>query len=241
MQLVEACPLPTPADAERLLADVWQLTTGRGVGLFLFGLGERVVLGVHSAHVSVEEAAASMIADQCGAAVEPGGIVTEIVDTAVAVASVNLVPTDRRLAVESRTYGWQRTDPLRGTFLVLANPPRGVITGLALGLRALPDLGFAVSLGAFAASASAGAAAPGEVARLAASLGGVGVRVRRPLGQRRAARRMLGAMVRRPVSVRRVEAVTAFWHPPYGSDADLPLTTRLEAAPTARLAAPDDA
>ena len=241
MQLVEACPLPTPADAERLLAGLWQLTTGRGLGLFLFGLGDRVMLGVHSAQVSVEEAAASMVADQCGGAIEPGGIVAEIVDSAAGVAAVNLVPTERHLAVESRTYGWQRTDPLRGTFLVLANPPPGVLTGLAVGLRALPDLGFAVSLGAFAAATAPGAAAASEVARLAASLGGVGVRVRRPLGQRRAARRMLAAVVRRPVSVRRVEVVATCWHPPYGGEADLPLTTRLTAAPTARLAARGDA
>lgn len=62
--------MPTPADSERLLADLWQLTAGRGLGLFLLGLGERVMLGVQSPHPGVEEAAASLIADQCGGAVE---------------------------------------------------------------------------------------------------------------------------------------------------------------------------
>ncbi len=41
------------------------------------------------------------------------------------VAAVNLVPTDRHIALESRTYGWQRSDPLRGTFLALVNLPAG--------------------------------------------------------------------------------------------------------------------
>jgi hypothetical protein len=238
MHLVEACPLPTPADAERLLADLWQLTGGRGLGLFLLGLGDRVSLGVQSPSPAIEETSASMIADQCGGSVQTGWMVAEIVDTASVVAAVNLVPTERRLAVESRTYGWQRTDPLRGTYLVLANPPPGVITGVALSLRALPNLGFALSLGAFAA----GPAASTEVARLAASLGGVGVRLRRPLRQRRAIRRMLTATVRRPACVRRVEVVALFWHPPYGSEADLPLTSRLQPAPaTAYLEGPRDA
>lgn len=236
MHLVEACPVPTPADAERLLADLWQLTPGRGLGLFLLGLGDRVVLGVQSTHPEVEETAASLVADQCGGAVEPGWMVAEMVASATRVAAVNLVPSDRHLAVESRTYGWQRTDPLRGTFLVLANAPRGTLTGVALGLRALPDLGFAVSLGVFAAGGPAGS----EVARLAASLGGVGVRLRRPLLQRRAALRMLSARLRRPATVRRVEVVARFWHPPYGAAGDLPLTGRLEAAPAPRLGSPAD-
>jgi hypothetical protein len=233
MHLVEACPVPTPADSERLLAGLWQLTAGRGLGLFMLGLGDRVMLGVQSPHPAVEQAAASMIADQCGGAVEPGWMVPQMVDMAVEVAAANLVPTDRRLALESRTFGWQRTDPLRGTYLALANPPEETMTGIALSLRALPDLGFALSLGAFAAGAAVGS----EVARIAASLGGVGVRLRRPLLQRRAARRMLTATLRRPASVRRVEVVALFWHPPYGSDGDLPLTSRLQQTPAGYLGA----
>jgi hypothetical protein len=233
MHLVEACPVPTPADSERLLAGLWQLTAGRGLGLFLLGLGDRVMLGVQSPHPAIEEAAASMIADQCGGAVEPGWMVPEMVDMAIQVAAVNLVPTNRHLALESRTFGWQRTDPLRGTYLALANPPARTVTGIALSLRALPDLGFALSLGVFAAGTSVGT----EVARIAASLGGVGVRLRRPLLQRRAARRMLTATMRRPASVRRVEVVALFWHPPYGSDGDLPPTRGLQATPAGYLGA----
>jgi hypothetical protein len=69
------------------------------------------MLGVTAAHSGIEEAAASIIADQCGGAVEAGWIVAEMLDTASEVAAVNLVPTDRHIAVESRTFGWQRTDP----------------------------------------------------------------------------------------------------------------------------------
>lgn len=214
--LIEACPVPTPADAERLLADLWQLTAGRGLGLFLFGLGERVMLGVSSPHSGIEETAASTIADQVGGTVELGWMVAEIVDSAAEIAAVNLVPTNRHLALESRTFGWQRSDPLRATFLALVNTPHSTVTGVALSLRALPDLGFAMSLGAFAA----GLSAAGHAARVSASFGGVGVRLRRPLLQRRAARRMLRGALRRPASVHRVEAVALFWHPPYGSDAE---------------------
>jgi hypothetical protein len=203
---------------------LWQLTAGRGLALFLFGLGDRVMLGVTSSHDSVEEAAASTIADQCGGAVETGWMIPEMADAASELAAVNLVPTDRHLTVESRTFGWQRSDPLRGTYLALANTPVGVLTGVALSLRAIPDLAFAVSLGAFAA----GPSARSQAVRLAASFGGVGVRLRRPIRQRRAARQMLRGALRRPLSVHRIEVVALFWHPPYGSDADLQMVRPVE-------------
>ena len=224
--LIEACPVPTPADAERLLADLWQLTAGRGLGLFLLGIGDRVMLGVAAAHSGIEATAASMIADQCGGSVEVGWMVSEMIDAASDVAAVNLVPTNRHIAVESRTFGWQRTDPLRGTFLALVNGPQGALAGVALSLRALPDLGFALSLGVFAA----GPAAATQVARVASTFGGVGVRLRRPLLQRRAARRMVQGALRRPASVRRVEVVALFWHPPFGTDAGLTMTSPGEGA-----------
>jgi hypothetical protein len=230
--LIEACPVPTPADAERLLADLWQLTAGRGLGLFMLGIGDRVKLGVTAAHSGIEEAAASIIADQCGGAVEVGWMVGEMIDAASEVAAVNLVPTDRHIAVESRTFGWQRTDPLRGTFLALVSAPEGAVAGVGLSLRALPDFGFALSLGVFAA----GPAAATVVARVASTFGGVGVRLRRPLLQRRAARRMARGALRRPASVRRVEVVALFWHPPFGSDADLRMTFPGDGAPAGYLA-----
>jgi hypothetical protein len=229
--LVEACPVPTPADAERLLADLWQLTAGRGLGLFLLGLGGRATLGVTATHPAVAEAAASTIADQCGGAVETGWIVPEMVRAASEIASVNLVPTDRRLAVESSTYGWQRSDPLRGTFLALDNQPVDTLAAVALSLRALPGLGFALSLGAFAA----GPAASTQVARLAATFGGIGVRLRRPILQRRAARRMIEGSLRRPATVRRVELVAHFWHPPYASDPALQGSERSADSPAGYL------
>lgn len=231
MYLVEACPVPTPADAERLLADLWQLTSGRGLGLLLLGLGERLMLGVTAAHTGIEEAVASTIADQCGGAVQLGWMVPQMVDAATEIAAVNLVPTDRRIAVESRTFGWQRSDPLRGTFLALVNVPPGAFAGVALSLRALPDLDFALSLGAFAAGPSAAS----QVARLASTFGGIGVRLRRPMLQRRAAKRMVGGALRRPASIHRVEVVALFWHPPYGSDVDLQLTSLTGSSPAGYL------
>jgi hypothetical protein len=229
--LIEACPVPTPADAERLLADLWQLTAGRALGLFLLGTGDRVMLGVTAAHSGTEQAAASVIADQCGGAVEFDWMVSQVIDAASDVAAVSLVPTNRHIAVESHNFGWQRTDPLRGTFRSLVNRPEGSLAGVALSLRALPDLGFVVSLGVFAAGPSART----HAARLASSFGGIGVRLRRPLLQRRSARRMVQGALRRPASVQRVEVVSLFWHPPFGSDADLGLTFAGEAAPAGYL------
>ncbi len=227
MYLVEAFPVPTPADAERLLADLWQLTSGRGLGLFLLGIGDRVMLGVTAAHSGVEEAVASIIADQCGGAVEPGWMVPAMVDAATELAAVNLVPTDRHIAVESRTFGWQRSDPLRGTFLALINAPPGALVGVSISLRALPDLAFVLSLGAFAVGPSAAT----QVARVASTFGGTGVRLRRPILQRRAAQRMVRGVLRRPASVRRIEVVALFWHPPYGSDLDLQTNAGGESSP----------
>ncbi len=211
--LIEPRPLPTPADAERLVADLWQLSAGRRLGLFLLGMGGRAMLGVTSSHRGIEETAAATISQQCGGAVEPGWAVGQMLDTATEVRAVNLVPTDRHLALGSATFGWQRTDPLRGTFLALIATAPTALVGVALSLRPLPDLGFALSLGGFAA----GPSAAGELARLTASLGGVGVRLRSPVLQRRAAHRMLAAVLRRPASVHRAEVVALFWHPPYGA------------------------
>ena len=217
MLLIEAAPLPTPADAERLVADLWQMTAGRPLGLYTLAIGARVRLGVHSSHAGVERAAADTVADQCGVSVESGWMVPQLLNSAGEVAAVNLVPTNRHLDVESHTFGWQRSDPLRGFFLALAHAPDGVLAGMGVSLRALPDLSFLVSLGVFAA----GPGASPVVARLAASLGGVGVRLRRPMLARRTTCRILDASVRRPATVLRVEGVSSFWHPPYGQEIDL--------------------
>ncbi len=215
MHLVEAYPIPTPADAERLVADLWQLTSGRALGLYLLGLrGERVMLGVHCQQAYVEDIAASTIADHCGGTVEPGWVISQMIDVAEDVALVNMIPTERNLALESQTFGWQRTDPLRGAYNALANIDSQTMAGLGLTLRSMPNLQFLVSLSAFAIGPD-----PGQVAiRLASSLGGVGVRLRRPFRQRRALHRTLEAHLRRPASISRVEVVALYWHPPYGQD-----------------------
>ncbi len=215
MHLVEAYPIPTPADAERLVADIWQLTSGRAVGLFLLGLrGERVMLGVHCQTPYVEELVASTVADHCGGTVEPGWVISQMIDVAEDVSLVNMVPTERNLALDSKTFGWQRTDPLRGAFNTLANIDSQTMAGIGLTLRATPNLQFVTSLSAFAIGPDAGMTA----IRLASSFGGVGVRLRRPFRQRRALHRTLEAQMRRPWTRARVEVVALYWHPPYGQD-----------------------
>ena len=216
MHLIEAYPIPTPADAERLMADLWQLTSGRALGLYLYGLrGDQVMLGVHCAQPYVEDIAASTIADHCGGRVEPGWVISQMIDVADDVALVNMVPTERNLALDSKTFGWQRTDPLRGAFNTLSNLSPDTMAGVGLTLRSLPNLQFMVSISAFAIGPGSGPTA----VRLASSFGGVGVRLRRPFRQKRAIHRTLTAALRRPASVMRVELVSLYWHPPYGQDA----------------------
>lgn len=230
MQLIEAYPIPTPADAERLLADLWQLTSGRALGLYLFGLrGERVMLGVTCRHPYVEDAAAATIADHCGGAVEPGWVIPQTIDISDELAAVNMVPTDRHLVLESKTFGWQRSDPLRGVFNVLGNLGPQALAGVGMTLRSLPNLEFVVSIAAFASGPGAGLTAM----RVASSYAGVGVKLRRPFRQRRAVKRTLAAALRRPASVSRVEIVSLFWHPPYGQD--VPVSGHLAPPPGGQL------
>ncbi len=215
MHLIEAYPIPTPADAERLVADLWQLTSGRAIGLYILGLrGERVMLGVHCAQPYVEDLAASTIADHCGGQIEPGWVISQMIEVADDVSLVNMVPTERNLALDSKTFGWQRTDPLRGAYNSLANVDPYTMGGIGLTLRAMPNLQFLTSLSAFAIGPDAGSTA----IRLASSFGGVGVRLRSPFRQRRALHRTLEAQLRRPSTVARVEVVALYWHPPYGQD-----------------------
>lgn len=232
MHLIEAYPIPTPADAERLLADLWQLTSGRAIGLYLFGMhGDRVMLGVQSHNEYVEQAAASMIADQSGATVEPGWAITQVIDLAEEVAVVNLVPTDRNLALESQTFGWQRTDPLRGAYTALSNLDSQTVAGVGITLQALPNLTFVVSMAVFACGPGAGLTA----VRVASTYGGVGVRLRRPFRQRRALEKVLNASMRRPQSIKRVEITALYWHPPYGQDASLVGTPHAQTQPAGYL------
>lgn len=217
MQLVEAAPIPTPADAERLVADLWQMSYGRPFGLFIIGFrGERVLLGVHSTNAMMEDAATATIADQCGGTVEPGWTIPHLVDVSDDMSVINMVPTDRHLALDSSTFGWQRTDPLRGAYTILANLPESTVAGVGMTLRALPGLQCVVSLAAFALGPGADMVAM----RLASSYGGVGVFLRRPFSKKRTIRRMFNAALRRPTSVKRVEVVSLFWHPPYNQDAE---------------------
>jgi hypothetical protein len=82
----------------------------------------------------------------------------------------------------------------------------------------------------------------GQVAvRVATSFAGVGVRLRRPFLQRRAIRRTLSGSVRRPSSIKRIEEVSLYWHPPYGSDVLLPGAAQAQGAPAGFLdAGPPD-
>ena len=215
MHLIEAVPVPTPADGERLLADLWQLTSGRALGLYMLGLrGNGVTLGVHCHEPYLEELAASTISDHIGGQIEPGWTVAEMIEVSDERSIVNMVPTDRNLSLNSTTFGWQRTDPLRGAYNALANIPQGSIAGTGITLRALPDFRFVVSMAAFAAGPGSG---PISV-RVASSFAGVGVRLRRPFRQNRAIKRTLEAQMRRPQSIKRLEEVSSYWHPPYGSD-----------------------
>jgi hypothetical protein len=185
----------------------------------MFGMGGRgVTLGVHCNTPYVEDLAASTIADHCGGQVEPGWAISQMIDVADEASVINLVPTDRNLVIQSNTFGWQRSDPLRGVYSALTNVPSESMAGVGISLRSVPNLRFVFSMAAFAAGPGSGPLA----VRVATSFAGVGVRLRRPFRQRRAIHRTLEANLRRPASVKRVEEVTLYWHPPYGSDVLLP-------------------
>ena len=59
------------------------------------------MIGAVATHTGIEEAVVSTIADQCGGGVEPGWMVPEMLDAATEVAAVNLVPTNRHIALEN--------------------------------------------------------------------------------------------------------------------------------------------
>lgn len=213
MLLIDSAAIPTPADAERLVADLWQASAGRALGLFVLAAGGTVHLGVHAWQQSLEEAAAQLIADQSGGRVRSGDVVEDVLTSAPEVAAANLLPVDRHLAIENRSFGWQRADPLRGAFLALRNVDPGTVVALGLSLRAVPALGFVTSIGVVAAGPDAGS----SLVRFSSAFGGIGVRVRRPFFQRRTCRRVMSAALRRPAAVLRVELVAMFWHPPYSA------------------------
>ncbi|MHB8718876.1 MAG: hypothetical protein ACYDAC_08305 [Candidatus Dormibacteria bacterium] len=213
MLLIGSASVPTPADGERLVANLWQVSAGRPLGLFVIACGGTVHLGVHSPQAALEETTALLIADSAGGSVSPASVVENALDSTAEVAAANLLPVDRHLVIENRSFGWQRADPLRGPLLALHRADPALVVALGLSLRAVPDLGFVTSIGAVAAGPGAAAA----LVRFAASFGGIGVRVRRPLLQRRTCRRVMSAALRRPAAVLRVERVALFWHPPYGA------------------------
>lgn len=211
MLLIESATVPTPADAERLVATLWQVTAGRPLGLYVLACDGVARLGVRSPVRALEETVATLVADQAGGSVHSGNVVSDVLDSTAEVAAANLIPVDRHLAIENRAFGWQRADPLRGAYLALKNSGAGTVVALGLSLRAVPDLGFVTSIGVVAAGPDAAA----NLVRFAGSFGGIGVRVRRPLLQRRTCRRVMAAALRRPATVVRTEVVAMFWHPPY--------------------------
>ena len=211
MLLIRSAAIPTPADAERLVANLWQVSAGRALGLYVIACSGAVQLGVHCWQAALEETAAQLIADQSGGTVGPGTVVEDVLASAPEIAAANLLPVDRHLAIENRSFGWQRADPLRAPFLALQHADPGAVVALGLSLRAVPDLGFITSIGVVAAGADAGS----SLVRFAAAFGGIGVRVRRPFLQRRTCRRVMSAALRRPACVLRTEHVAVFWHPPY--------------------------
>ena len=215
MLLIDDASIPTPADAERLVANLWQVSAGRALGLFVLACGGHVRLGVHCWQPSLEETAARLIADQSGGDIGRGDVVDDVIASAPDVAAANLLPVDRHLAIENRSFGWQRADPLRAAYLALRHTDPDAVVALGLSLRAVPDLGFVTSIGCVAAGPHAGI----SLARFAGAFGGLGVRVRRPLLQRRTCRRVMTAALRRPATMLRAELVAMFWHPPYAVSA----------------------
>jgi hypothetical protein len=229
MLLVRVRPIISPKQAERLVANLWQLAIGSSLALHVVQLGHcdgPPPLGVATPNPALERDAADLVAAGTRGEVQEAGIVPDLVCAAPRVAAFHLQPAARRLRSNSESWGWDRADNLLHLYDLLTRTRPGTMAGAALVFVPLQDMQGAAVLTAYAAGPVSGLAYPaGEPVlrlayRVAATYAGTGVRVRRPLMQRRWLRRCMSGQVSlglapfRGHGIIRVEEMSAFWHPP---------------------------
>ncbi len=222
MLLVKANPIISPRQAERLVANLWQLALGSSIALHVVQLGHcdgPPALAVATPNRALERDAADLVATGTRGEVQEADILPELVCAAPAVGVYHLQPAARSLQSNSESWGWDRADNLLHLYDLLGRTSPGVIAGVALVFVPLQSMQGAAVLTAFAAG-PAGSPVLRHAYRLAATYAGTGVRVRRPFMQRRWLRRCMSSRVSlglaplRGHGIIRVEEMSAFWHPP---------------------------
>jgi hypothetical protein len=226
MLLVSARPIISPRQSERLAANLWQLAIGSRLGLQIVHLGhkgEPPILAVHAANRGLEQDAADLVAASTQGDVRNADLLPDLICAAPRVGVYHLQPVARNFQSNTQSWGWDRADNLIQLYNLLRRTPPGQIAGVAVAFMPIQAV-----LGATVVTAFAVGPASQEVARqaygLAATYAGTGVRVRRPLRQRRWLSRAMRAQVSigmaqvRRHGIIRVDELSAFWHPPIGTD-----------------------
>jgi hypothetical protein len=225
VQLVRADPIVSPGQAERLLANLWQLAIGSRLALHVIQLGHcdrAPALAVTAPNRALERDAADLMATGTRGEIQEADIVPELVCAAPRIGVYHLQPVARSLQSNSQSWGWDRADNLLHLYHLLRRTTPGVIAGVALVFVPLQNMQGAAVLTAFAAGPE-GYPVLRHAYRLAATYAGTGVKVRRPLMQRRWLRRCmrmqvsLGLAPLRGHGIIRVEEMSALWHPPLAS------------------------
>jgi hypothetical protein len=230
MLLVRTRPIISPRQAERLVANLWQLAVGSRLGLHILHLGwtdEPPVLAVSSPNRALELDASDLVATSTQGEVQDGDILPDLICAAPRVAAYHLQPTARDLQSNSQSWGWDRADNLLHLFNLLRRTPPGQIAGVTVAFMSLQGVQGVTVLTAFAVG-PAHERMTRHAYRIASTYAGTGVRVRRPFLQRRWLSRAMRtqvsigmAQVRRH-GIIRADELSAFWHPPIGTGADNP-------------------
>ena len=225
MHLVRADPIISPRQAERLLANLWQLAIGSRLALHVIQLGHcdgPPALAVATPNRALERDAIDLVATGTRSEVQEADIVPELICAAPSIGVYHLQPTARGLQSNSESWGWDRADNLLHLYHLLRRTCPGVIAGVGLVFVPLQHMQGAAVLTAYAAG-PAGSPVLRLAYRLAATYAGTGVKVRRPLMQRRWLRRCMRSQVSlglaplRGHGIIRVEEMSALWHPPLAS------------------------
>jgi hypothetical protein len=216
MVLIEGAKIKAPVQGERLVQNLWQMSLGTTLGLYIIGTGDRkTILAVSSPNQALEDAAASLIVADCEGDSHDGDLIPEQILAHRDLAAYHLIPTYRGPRENSKSWGWQRVDPLKSTFAALARVPEETLAGFGLTMRSLPGETAAAIMCVF----SSGPESQMIAYKIASSFAGIGVKVMRPSLQRRFVRRALAVKVPiflsylRPQCVLPMDELSAFWHP----------------------------
>lgn len=216
MILIKQAKIKAPVQGERLVQNLWQMGLGNTLGLYIIGTGDgKTILAVSSPNQALEQEAASLIVADCEGIAEDGDLIPEQILAHKEISAYHLIPINRDVRENSKSWGWQRVDPLNGTFAALERVPEATIAGFGLTMRSLPSEKAAAIMCVF----SSGPESKMISYKIASSFAGIGVMVMRPSLQRRFVHRAMQVKVpiilsfMRPQCVLPIDELSAFWHP----------------------------